>query len=423
MLGNDDPAVRHQGTISVADGLLSTTITYTGTEPIRDELIANARTFSFGSTVGGGTETINVSAVGDTVAMAAVVPSRPAVSSRTLNNRVISSLGPNISFASPRIQLTLNAGLGNDTINVNSLHTDYRAALTINGDGGTDAVNLNSSLTLGNAVAGNTGNLTVTSETVVVSNGAAINTTAESSGDGDIRFTSTGSVSIGTGASLTTNSGFVIVTTVDGDIDVDGTISTGSDNILLMANGAGRDVEITADVSSTSGHLTVMADDSVRLLANVDLQVGNAGTLTIEATNGSITMDATATLISANGGIRLLAVNDITVGDITSSNSYVSMTSSAGSILDAETNDSEADVVALGLRLQAAMGIGTMGGSSNPIETTITTLSARAGSGGINILENNGLTVDDVTVTTQKVQSDNSLMATTAAIQSDLVIT
>ena len=421
VLGNDDPTIRHQGTISVADGLLSTTITYTGTEPIRDELIADARTFSFGSTVGGGTETINVSAVGDTVAMAAVVPSRPAVSSRTLNNRIVSSLSPNISFASPRTHLTLNTGLGNDTININSLHTDYRSALTINGDGGTDAVNLNSSLTLGNAVAGNTGNLTVTSETVVVANGVAINTTAESSDDGDIRFTSTGSVNIGTGASLTTISGFVIVTTVHGDIAVDGTISTGSDNILLMAHGAGRDIEITADVSSTSGHVTLIADDSVRLMPNVDVQVGNAGTLIIEATNGVITMDATAALTSANGGIRLLALNNITVGDITSSNSHVSITSSLGSILDAETNDSESDVVALGLRLQAALGIGTLGGSSNPIETTISTLSARAGSGGINIFESNGLTVDDVTITTQKVQTNNSLMATTDAVQSDLV--
>ncbi|MCX7400043.1 MAG: hypothetical protein NT138_20430 [Planctomycetales bacterium] len=423
VLSNDDPAVRHQGTITVADGLLSTTITYTGTEPIRDDLIADARTFSFGSTVGGGTETINVSAIGDTVAMAAVVPSRPAISSRTLNNRIVSDLTPSISFANPRTQLTLNAGLGNDTININSLHMDYRAALAVNGDGGTDAVNLNSSLTLGNAVAGNTGNLTVNSETVVVANIVAINTAAESSGDGDIRFTSTGSVNIGTGASLTTNSGFVIVTTVDGDIDVDGTISTGSDNILLMANGAGRDVEITADVSSTSGHVTLIADDSVRLLPNVDVQTSNAGTLIIEATNGSITMDATAALTSANGGIRLLALNSITVGNITASNSHVSITSSAGSIVDAEINDSEADVVALGLRLQAALGIGTPGGSSNPIETTITTLSARAGSGGINILESNGLTVDDVTVTTQKVQTNNSTMATTDALQSDLVTT
>ena len=91
-----------------------------------------------------------------------------------------------------------------------------------------------------------------------------------------------------------------------------------------------------------------------------------------------------------------------------------------GSLLDADGDDATVDVTSLGLRLNAAVGVGTLGVGSNALETTVDTVSARATSGGINLLETDGVTVDDVTVSTSRVQSDASVLPVVDATQSDL---
>jgi|GEM_PF-2674968 len=427
VFGNDDLIERHSGTITLTDGLLSTVIAFNGTEPIRDELSINARTFTFASTIGGGAETMIVSTSGDTVAMTSTTfmgdEIKPQITSRTLDNRIQSTLGPVVSFSNSKTRLTINAGIGNDIVNINSVHAGFRSALTINGDDGIDTVNLNTSLTLGNTIVGNTGNLTITAETINLAPAVAVDTSAENTGDGHVRLTAGSTIVLHAASTIITSTGNVLATTSDGPVDVDGMITTGSGNVLLMANGSGRNIELGADILSSSGHITLMAANSVNIGPLVDIQTARAGTIIIEAAADSVTMNISSTVSTVDGDIRVKANSDVTISRVTANNANVSLISILGSILEADAGDSDTDIIALGLRIQAAVGLGTLGAGHNAIETTVTTLSARAGAGGINILESNGLAVDDVTVTTQKVQTNGTTLAVNDATQSDLVTT
>lgn len=112
------------GAISIVDET-TRTISYTGLEPIVDNLSATDRVFTFS----GGAETITLS------------------SGSTLHNRIDSTLGESVEFNNPSGSLTINAGEGGDTINIQGLHASFSANLTINGDAGTDSINFQTSTT------------------------------------------------------------------------------------------------------------------------------------------------------------------------------------------------------------------------------------------------------------------------------------
>src|SRR5690606_32259426 len=105
---------------------------------------------------------------------------------------------------------------------------------------------------------------------------------------------------------------------------------------------------------------------------------------------GAFTQADDSRIVSAAGDIRVHAHTDIQIGGITTS-AHVSLVATTGSITDAGDADGE-DIVADGLRLHAAVGIGA---ADAAIETKISTLTARATSGGIHLLEADGLVVDD----------------------------
>src|SRR5262249_19635719 len=65
------------------------------------------------------------------------------------NMTISSTLAESVTFANPTNSLTINAGPGDDTVNINSVDADgpFNASLTINGDAGNDTVNLNGSIT------------------------------------------------------------------------------------------------------------------------------------------------------------------------------------------------------------------------------------------------------------------------------------
>ena len=199
------------------------------------------------------------------------------------------------------------------------------------------------------------------------------------------------------------------ITLTDGTVPDDGSAVSahGAGTILIAAEGAGTSIaaQDDADVSSTSGHVSLAATLDVDLQTNVDVTTGVGGTIDIEATSGSMTMDATATLETVNGDIRVTAgdaVDDqLVAGDITASNASVSL-ETPGSVLDADGDDTDNDVTALGLRIDAGKGVGLLAGNSltlpvNALETSVDTLSVWvAGDDGINILEADAVTVGDV---------------------------
>ena len=175
-------------------------------------------------------------------------------------------------------------------------------------------------------------------------------------------------------------------------------------------------------MQSTTGHVTLLAAQDVTLNAAAEVITGGAGTLTVTATAGAVTMNVTSHLTAGAGDVRVTAATDVVVGGLVSTTGNVSLTATAGSILDADT-DGSVDVVANQLRLVAGTGVGQLGGSVNPIETTVAVVSARATGGGVNLLEANGLTVGDTSATVQQVNADATVTAVTDATQSDLVTT
>lgn len=116
----------NDGSVTLA-GTLAGTISYTGLEPITDNLSATDRVFTFN----GGTETIALT------------------DAAGANMMIDSTLGESVTFANPSSSLTINAGTGDDAVTISSVDTDgpFNAALTVNGGSGDDTINLNADIT------------------------------------------------------------------------------------------------------------------------------------------------------------------------------------------------------------------------------------------------------------------------------------
>ena len=206
----------------------------------------------------------------------------------------------------------------------------------------------------------------------------------------------------------------------DGSAPADGisVSADGAGNIRLEADGVDADVLANADIVSATGHITLLATRDVKFIAGADLLSGGTGTVNVEAGSGLIEMNDQTKFSAGSGDMRLLANGDIRLGGLETTGN-VSLTSETGSVLD--NGDFYTNVVASGLRIDARIGIGSLDPLAlNPIETRVATLSARATSGGINLLEETGLTVDDVAVTVQLVGADAEGISTTDATQSDV---
>jgi len=210
------------------------------------------------------------------------------------------------------------------------------------------------------------------------------------------------------------------ITLNDGTADVDNTAisANGSGNILLQAQGTNGSItaNANADVMSGNGHITLLAAKEITFgsdvpdaLTRADISTGG-GTIDLEAGTGSITMSTTSNTTSSSGDIRMLAATDVNIGGQISTAGSVSITATAGSILDNDNENTTVDIVANGLRLWAGTGIGEIG---NPIETSVTTVSARTTDGSINIVESDSLSVGDTSATAYVVQADGTATATT----------
>jgi hypothetical protein len=255
----------------------------------------------------------------------------------------------------------------------------------------------------------------------VGSDGATLTTTTDVT-QSDVRTTGgNGSIVLRTTAGS--------ITLGDGTAPADDTAISahGSGNILLQAQGASKDITANADIVSASGNISVMAARSVALTGTADIRTtstaATSGSIDVVAGTGSIAQSAGSLLLStgATATARLLAATDVTVGDIEVAGA-VSLTATAGSVLDADAlvssaNDADADVTAASLRLSAGTAVGQ---SANHLETAVAALSARAAGGSIFVLEADDLSVGDVAVSVNRVGSDAATSSTTDATQSDV---
>jgi hypothetical protein len=120
----------------------------------------------------------------------------------------------------------------------------------------------------------------------------------------------------------TRNNGPIKVVTLNGSLTVNGgnlaslaVSANGTGDVLLEARGTGSDLILNSDVMSGTGHVNVVAADSISITR--DIVTGGAGRILVEATSGSITLtdaDANITGIkTTSGDILLRAGQNVTL--------------------------------------------------------------------------------------------------------------
>ena len=156
------------------------------------------------------------------------------------------------------------------------------------------------------------------------------------------------------------------------NLTVDEAVLATAGDLLLHAQGGDLAINNTVDAGDDA---SLLASAGITQAATGDVTVG--GTLDVEAQGGSITM-ADGAVSQATGNMRYLATGDVTLGSLVAPNVRVEAT--GGAIIDGgETN---VDVVATTAQLVAGTSIGQPDGTANgPIDTTVGTLAAEAGSG------------------------------------------
>ncbi|NQV33586.1 MAG: endo-1,4-beta-xylanase, partial [Phycisphaeraceae bacterium] len=237
----------NDGSVSV-DGSV---ITYTGLEPISSTITATNVTLNYSSA----SETIIISDSG--------------VAGQT---SVDSTVGETVAFNNPTGSLTINAGGGDDTINITSIAASYSAHVNINGQTGSDTLNINGEVSLDSKV------LTVTVDTINV--GEPVTT-----GGGDVVLSARGDITLN---DAVTTGGGAFTGHADSDGDGSGTFTVApSVMVAWVQRGLDIDGESAGD---ESGDSVALSGDGNTLVVGAYLNDGNGnnvGQARVYAWNGS----------------------------------------------------------------------------------------------------------------------------------------
>jgi len=234
----------------------------------------------------------------------------------------------------------------------------------------------------------------------------------------------------------------LVLRTVDGSI----TVTTGgdSDDPSIAIDAAGRILLKTAEEDE--------ATDATIEFDNVVVESGESAT-----SAGAITLDSADNLDLLNGSKASVLGNDSTTGNLvalaagdltmagdspqsifeTANNANIFVATGGNAaigLIDAGTGNIRLEVLgkvtdnsadsSASLDLAASsllVDAGGIGESSNPIETSATTIALRGGTDGIFLDGESSLTVSDVTVTTSVVQSDGNLAPSSSRSLSDVI--
>ena len=149
-------------------------------------------------------------------------------------------------------------------------------------------------------------------------------------------------------------------------------------------------MEISANVTTFGGAITLRAGGAINQGAGVDV-VSNGATIEVLAATGGLTMADDARLMSGGGNIQADAGASVSLGGVHAIAGIVSITSQNADIVDA--GDLHVDVISAALRLNAGGSIGELGVGVNPVDVTAPVISAVAGT-GINLLAAGDVVID-----------------------------
>lgn len=266
----------NDGSISVVT-LGTRVISYTGLEPITDNLAATDRIFTFN----GGAETITLADAAGS------------------NITIDSTLSESITFPNPMNSLTINAGSGDDIVNLNSFDAAFNASLSVNGDGATDTINAKASLALTgtNSISLSAESLVIGAVTLSTINGGQTYNGAISLSGSTLTTSGTGVVTLGgdvtiNGSAASTIAGKVDLNSATRNFNVND-VAVGDDIIISAAvEGAGDGLVksgvgemLLSGTNSYSGATTI--NDGVLALSNNSSLAATSGvTATATATGG-----------------------------------------------------------------------------------------------------------------------------------------
>ena len=143
----------------------------------------------------------------------------------------------------------------------------------------------------------------------------------------------------------------------------------GTGTVTLDANGAASDLLVNDGILSVNGAITLTADNDVIFQATGDI-ASTAGAVSVRAdadnggtSSGALTMVDGTVINAGSGTIALLADENITLGQVTTTNTgttAVTLTSTEGGIVDGGDTGG-ADVITAGGRLviDAVTGVGS----------------------------------------------------------------
>ncbi|MEY3175110.1 MAG: Hemolysin, partial [Planctomycetota bacterium] len=272
-----------------------------------------------------------------------------------------------------------------------------------------------------------------------IGHGNALETTvarlaATNSGSGNIQMVETDGIQLSavqqTSAIATGN---IEVVSNTGLLDVlaggAGIGAFGTGSISLQADGAAAgNLSVNALVQTTSGAITLRADNNVTFTANGDVTsttgnvVVNADDDNSGAAGGLLTM-ADGVLINAGSGtITLTSDGNLTLGGLQTTNATanaVQVTSREGGIVDG--GDSDIDIIANAagsvVTLTAALGIGSAG--LGDIDTRIDSLDASVtAAGSLFLKESDSITLADVDTVNGAIMITAGGQITAADVQS-----
>jgi hypothetical protein len=342
----------------VTSGAQTAVVLYTGLEPVSDNLSAADRTFVFN----GGAETVTLTDHATATLMT-----------------IDSTLGESVTFPNPSGSLTIRTGSGDDTLNISSVDSAYRAPLVITGDEGTDTVNVSAALTLGSGAT--TGSLSITSESIGLN--ANVNTDA---GTNAGSVTLSGSVVLGASVAVDTDGGGT-----DGNVSISGTVNAdaaSNDRTLTVTAGSGT-VSFSGAVGSSQAveSLTVTSASSLSLGAVTTRDSGITLTASAITLSGDLKTDAQAAagVVSISGPVILGGNVSI---DTNATTTDAAMTFNAGSSINAQTVGSQSLTLDAGTANITLQGVGT----TTPLGTV------RAVSAGTINLNGNIVTRDSATI-------------------------
>lgn len=214
-------------------------------------------------------------------------------------------------------------------------------------------------------------------------------------------------------SNLTTLSGNgpVVVQTLSGSLTLHEPVSVhGSGNLRLDA---ADDLIVNEAITSGTGHLTLRAVNDISFSATGSVTTAAPGTVLLLAENGSIGMNALASITATGSAVRLHAETNITLGSVAGGD--ISLVSESSAVLRA--SGSIMNLTANNLRIEAAANIGS---SNAHLTTTVDTLSAQSGTGSIYITETDDISIGGVTVTVQEVSLTAATSPVTDSLQSGL---